>query len=331
MNNTTQCTFCGEKATAESDFSFLFVECPICGRYETTIRSIVWKNKKDGVASYLYHNNSLEAKNRDYNFYYFMGKYEAFVVRQEQYPFSAFLSTEEVDAFYPKTFSDRIDKILLAISKRTAYVGEVVDYSVNEMTSLLFVNRYDEEGKLLDKQKIECQRSHLANYIREKNYANINYDNQSKLYFVELKPDGWQRIDELQKNVSQYAKNVFVAMSFAENMKPIRESIRKAITECGYIPRIMDEIEHNHKIVPEMLYEIIQSKFVIAELTGHNNGAYFEAGYALGNGKEVIQLCNKEKFSEDGHFDVKQVNTILWDNHDDLCERLINRIKATIN
>ena len=120
-------------------------------------------------------------------------------------------------------------------------------------------------------------------------------------------------------------------MSFAENMKPIRESIRKAITECGYIPRIMDEIEHNHQIVPEMLYEIRQSKFVIAELTGHNNGAYFEAGYALGNGKEVIQLCNKEKFSEDGHFDVKQVNTILWDNHDDLCERLINRIKATIN
>ena len=105
------------QATAESDFSFLFVECPICGRYETTIRSIVWKNKKDGVASYLYHNNSLEAKNRDYNFYYFMGKYEAFVVRQEQYPFSAFLSTEEVDAFYPKTFSDRIDKILLAIQK----------------------------------------------------------------------------------------------------------------------------------------------------------------------------------------------------------------------
>ena len=61
------------------------------------------------------------------------------MVRQEQYPFSAFLSTEEVDAFYPKTFSDRIDKILLAISKRTAYVGEVVDYSVNEMTSLLLL------------------------------------------------------------------------------------------------------------------------------------------------------------------------------------------------
>ena len=92
----------------------------------------------------------------------------------------------------------------------------------------------------------------------------------------------------------------------------------------------MDEIEHNHQIVPEMLYEIRESRFVIAELTGHNNGAYFEAGYALGFGKEVIQVCNKEKFGEDGHFDVKQINTVLWENQDDLSARLDARIKATI-
>ena len=175
------------------------------------------------------------------------------------------------------------------------------------------------------------QRSNLINYLKEKNLVNINFDIQKNKYFVELKPDGWQRLDELQKNASQYARNVFVAMSFAEDMASIRESIKKAITECGYVPRIMDEIEHNHQIVPEMLYEIRQAKFVIAELTGHNNGAYFEAGYALGNGKEVIQLCRKDKFGEDGHFDVKQVNTILWEDTEDLQKRLTNRIKATMN
>ena len=93
----------------------------------------------------------------------------------------------------------------------------------------------------------------------------------------------------------------------------------------------MDEIEHNHQIVPEMLYEIREAKFVIAELTGHNNGAYFEAGYALGLGKEVIQICSKSKFGEDGHFDVKQINTILWDDTDDLIKKLVARIKATIS
>ena len=94
----------------------------------------------------------------------------------------------------------------------------------------------------------------LINYLKEKNFVNINFDIQRNKYFVELKPDGWQRLDELQKNASQLAKNVFVAMSFAEDMALIRESIKKAITECGYVPRIMDEIEHNHQIVPEMLY-----------------------------------------------------------------------------
>ena len=92
----------------------------------------------------------------------------------------------------------------------------------------------------------------------------------------------------------------------------------------------MDEIEHNHQIVPEMLYEIREARFVIAELTGHNNGAYFEAGYALGFGKDVIQVCQKSKFGEDGHFDVKQVNSVLWENTDDLTTKLIARIKATV-
>lgn len=79
-----------------------------------------------------------------------------------------------------------------------------------------------------------------------------------------------------------------------------------------------------------MLYEIRESRFIVAELTGHNNGAYFEAGYALGYGKEVIQVCNKNKFDEDGHFDVKQINTVMWENQDDLYNRLDARIKATI-
>ena len=92
----------------------------------------------------------------------------------------------------------------------------------------------------------------------------------------------------------------------------------------------MDEIEYNHLIVPEMLYEIRQAKFVIAELTGHNNGAYYEAGYALGQGKEVIQLCKEETFGTDGHFDVQQINTICWKDEEDLKLRLVNRIKATI-
>ena len=147
---------------------------------------------------------------------------------------------------------------------------------------------------------------------------------------IKILSSGWAKIENIEQNDNE-KKNVFIAMSFDSSMNGVRETIKKAIISNGYNPRIMDEIEHNHQIVPEMLYEIRQAKFVIAELTGHNNGAYFEAGYALGVGKEVIQICRKDTFGIDGHFDVKQVNTILWEDYDDLFKRLDARIKTTMS
>ncbi len=92
----------------------------------------------------------------------------------------------------------------------------------------------------------------------------------------------------------------------------------------------MDEIEHNHQIVPEMLYEIRNSKFVVAELSHHNNGAYYEAGYALGIGKEVIHICQKNQLNNGLHFDVSQVNTICYEFIDEIPYKLRKRIEATI-
>ena len=97
-----------------------------------------------------------------------------------------------------------------------------------------------------------------------------------------------------------------------------------------YGPIFMDEIEHNNQIVPEMLHEIRQSKFVVAEFTKHNNGAYYEAGYAAGLGKEVIHICKKDSFDKGIHFDVKQVNTIIWETEVELTKRLLKRIEAII-
>ena len=48
----------------------------------------------------------------------------------------------------------------------------------------------------------------------------------------------------------------------------------------------------------------------------------------MGLGKAVIQLCQKDTKL---HFDIAQKNTIMWDNEEDIPERLTNRIKATID
>lgn len=53
----------------------------------------------------------------------------------------------------------------------------------------------------------------------------------------------------------------------------------------------------------------------------------------LGRGKEVIACCSKETFKNDNtrpHFDLAQKSIVIYDGDDDLKERLIRRITATV-
>ena len=93
---------------------------------------------------------------------------------------------------------------------------------------------------------------------------------------------------------------------------------------------VSDE-RHNNDISHKIISDIKQSKFVIADFTDQNNGVYFEAGYAMGESKEVIRLINKEQFKK-LHFDTRQFHHIPWENGkwEELKEDLIDQIKATI-
>lgn len=122
-------------------------------------------------------------------------------------------------------------------------------------------------------------------------------------------------------------KKVFIAMSFDSSMQRAREFIMDAIQSCGYVPMLIDIKEHNNQIVPEIYKEINGSEFVIADLTGQRGGVYYEAGYAVAKDKNLILCCKK---GENPHFDVAQINTIFWKNEEDLKERLVKRIKATV-
>lgn len=238
------------------------------------------------------------------------------------------MSIKEVDNWYPDKFSDKIDMILLKLSQLSRYIGDDISISSSEIASLLFIIKISEPNfsVLSENTQIKFLLGHLSSV------SYITYTvNTSKLaqYKIQLRSNGWQRIDELEKT-NENNKNVFVAMSFDDDMKIVRENIKRGIEYAGYLSVIMDEVEHNRQIVPEMLHEIRNAKFVVAELTKHNNGAYFEAGYALGLGKEVIHLCKKDNFGKGAHFDVKQVNTILWEKEEDIAELLKKRINATI-
>ena len=147
--------------------------------------------------------------------------------------------------------------------------------------------------------------------------------------------DGWKKIESLNKQHKEI-KQGFVAMAFNDQTKEIREGFRAAIQASGYAMRAIDEKEHNNQIVPEIFYEIGRSKFVVVDVTYPNYGAYYEAGYAYGLGKEVIVCCSREAFeNKDGkferpHFDISQKSMVIWADIEDLKVRLTRRIQATV-
>lgn len=74
---------------------------------------------------------------------------------------------------------------------------------------------------------------------------------------------------------------------------------------------------------------IKRSRFLIADLTHANNGAYWEAGYAEGVGKPVIYTCEENAFANSGtHFDTNHHQTVIWEA--DRPEDAARRLKATI-
>ena len=81
-----------------------------------------------------------------------------------------------------------------------------------------------------------------------------------------MAPKGYQRVDELQKYKSSNP-NVFVSMAFNDNTKSTREAIRNGIIDAGYSPEFIDEIIHNHQIVPEMFRLIRECRFLILDIS----------------------------------------------------------------
>jgi hypothetical protein len=135
---------------------------------------------------------------------------------------------------------------------------------------------------------------------------------------------GWHEIEKSLHKV--YSNQIFIAMDFDKSFDPVRNSIKKAINDAGFIPIVIDEIEHINYIPLEIQNKIKNCAFIVAELTTQNNGVYFEAGYAMGQNIPVIWCCrDKDKKL---HFDISQYNNILWDNEDDLYQRLKRRLIA---
>ena len=107
--------------------------------------------------------------------------------------------------------------------------------------------------------------------------------------------------------------------------------IEPAVKDAGFTPIRIDQKEHNNEIPDEIIAEIRDCEFMVADFTGQRAGVYYEAGFAMGLGRKVIWCCRKDEIDSGLlHFDTNHKNHIAWTAPAELRERLYRRIRATI-
>ncbi len=141
---------------------------------------------------------------------------------------------------------------------------------------------------------------------------------------------GWGRYEELRRGKTSGTK-AFMAMAFGDGVlnSLLNDHFRSAVAQTGFHLTRLDDAPKAGNIDNRMLAEIRSSRFLIADLTHDNSGAYWEAGFAEGLGKPVIYTCSNEVFSDKGtHFDTNHHQTVLWDAASP--EAACDLLKATI-
>ncbi len=140
--------------------------------------------------------------------------------------------------------------------------------------------------------------------------------------------------DTDMENPNSYKGEGFIAMSFDfknPEICTIRDAFKEGIKKAGFIPKIVCDIASNNYITLEIFETIKKCKFLVLDTTYENYGAYYEAGFAKGLGKQVIICCKKKRFDKrKDHFDISQINHVLWENEGDLTKQLEERIRLTV-
>ena len=152
---------------------------------------------------------------------------------------------------------------------------------------------------------------------------------------VNLSLEGWEMYED-EKRGGFDGNYGFIAMKFSDDEldEIVNKAIKPALQEqLGIVLVNLRDVEQAGIIDDIMRIKIRDAKFVIADLTHDNLGAYWEAGYAEGLGKPVIYICEKEKFeAASTHFDVNHCTTVLWSTDDakGFCDRLIATLRRSL-
>ena len=341
----SKCFLCGKECEEINDKLYTFYKCSNCGNLclgnDLYCDSSFWGQSLRKYLFYVYY-NELDIKQSKY---YFFGSKVLLEKIDGLSNLGKNLTMEMVENWHPKTFLEKADKILLNIHSKLSFEGDYYTIDQDTINTMFFCESSElkESNKIIDYGN---QINFMLEYFQEAGLLrsfdkNIDISNTID---INITPKGYEKIYELQKNQSTNNK-AFIAMAFNHGTDDTREAIRQGCINAGYEAVIVDEVLHGKQIVPEMLRLIRDTRFMIMDITDPNFGAYFEAGYAQGLGKEVIITCSSAIFNKNWsdekltqeyikahkpHFDIAQRQILIWDDDADLTYKLEKWINSII-
>ena len=174
----------------------------------------------------------------------------------------------------------------------------------------------------------------LLLYLINENYLIIPTRNQPSIFSMTVR--GWVHYEQIQKQAKD-STIAFMAMQFRDDEldKIVDEVFRDAVEQTGFRLQKLTDDQKAGLIDDQIRVQIRRSRFLIADLTHANNGAYWEAGFAEGIGIPVIYTCKQAVFDDEEkkpHFDTNHHLIVMWgpDKPEEAAKKLKATIRATL-
>ena len=311
----SHCPVCFEPAPIKRDDLDIInsVNCKRCGNFK-------FKRKEFGVI----HEKLVDDKDADFKVSYALRKITAsnpeFLLTHKTYNS---LASETILPTPP----EQLENLIYFLGESNySDPGKQLDALTEDHISIIGVKSFNSIGYIVESAQ---DKGLISAFVTSTGGASPNF---IKIVRIRLTMDGWSFYLNLKKGKAE-SRQAFMAMKFGDSVldSMYLNHFKTAVKDTGFELKRLDEEQPAGLIDDYLRVEIRKSKFLIADLTHHNNGAYWEAGYAEGLGKKVIYTCRKDIFDDKEnttHFDANHHLTVVWEQ--DKLEDAAKRLKATI-
>ena len=313
MSNPQPCLICKAPNTARSSAGVSTVEyhCPRCGRYlmQTLAETHIPNAHPTFPPMHL-----LSGLCR--NMWDILGE-KAIITVDIFKSWAEFDKIAKIAVPRDTDLATKSEYLMKHIRRKSKSLADAIAFSPNELSVGFCANK---------NELLFCLR-----YLSEKGWVEEeNTGKQSSMLAYRLTPAGWWMLDK--PAAERAAPAAVVALSLDKDGSDVwTQGFAAALTTAGMTPTKTDYKEASNKITDEVLVELRRATCVIADLSGQNASAYFQAAFAMGLGKPVFWTCEASEMSEKKLLiDTRQQIITPWtrDKLPEFAHRLATRITA---